>query len=312
MITKEQFISSVLYAFIGDAFGMPFDSVHPNFIADNYPDGFFMYEEPLPISKNNRLAAGSLTDVGGTSLMIMEMLNDSDKIDEYHFQKYLNRYLRYSSVKKHDMENNYNPSKEFANAPGFTNITRNLPYTLLNLNTPDLESNIHKLGTMTHTHKDSINYNLFHNMLLKDLTETLNLPLSIYNNLKYLSDDRDKDVMYRIIEEKQKYGIVDVKKFEDIAHYNDSDDVIYSNYSLALAAAINDNFSLIEKFLCAIYMGGATAFNCYIIGSIHGILHPDIEDVNELFLEKLHYGNEVRIIDLYDLAEHLYEIYIMK
>lgn len=311
MISKEQFTSSILYACIGDAFGMPFDSLNPTFIHDKYPEGFYTYQEPFPISRHNRLASGSLSDIGGTMFMIMEMLNESNEINTYQFQKHVNRFMRNSSVKKHDYEKNYDNFQQeaYIGRPGLTNISRALPFTLTNLSEPNLEQKINDLSMYTHTNEDSINYAIFHNMLLKDLAQTMSLPHSIFNCLKYLPNERDKNIMYRLLEEHQKQGVVDVDYFKDIAYTSTLDDIVFSNYPLAIASALNERYSLIERFLCSIYMGGATSFNCFIIGSIHGILNPDIESANEDFLERLHYGHEIRIIDIYDLVEALYEKY---
>lgn len=312
MLTKEQFISSILYAFIGDAFAMPMDGLNPQFIQKTYPNGFYTYEVPQPISKHNKLAAGSITEVGGTAYMIMDLLYETDELDPYYFKRALNKYLRFSSVRKHELEENYDNfgSEDFVYRLGLTNITRSLPYTLTHLNDPNFKENIKKLGDFTHKHPDSQSYLLFHNMMLKNLTETMSLPHAVYNSIEYLDKERDKETMYKIIQEYQSTGFVELENLENIGYANQLDDILYSNYPFAIAAAMNDKYSVWEQFLYSIYMGGATSFNCFIIGSIHGILNPDIQNIPEQLLERLHYGHEIRIIDIYDLAEALYKKYI--
>jgi hypothetical protein len=311
MITKEQFISSIIYSFIGDAFATPLDGLNPQYILNNHPNGFFNYIDPQPISKNHNLVAGSISDIGATAYMVMEMLYDNEEINEYQFSKFFNRLQRNSSFKKHDYEKNYDnlESQEFSGRPGFTNVTRALALTLTHLDSPYLEEKLVLLNDITHQNDDDRCYMLFHNMMLKDLTDTKNLALSVFNCLDYLPNKKDREIMCRILEEYKLTGAVDLEHILDISKPDSIDDIMYSNYPFAIASVMNEKYSLLEKFLNAIYMGGSTSFNCFAIGSIHGILFSDIERIDDTFLEKLHYGNEIRIIDIYNLAEALYNKY---
>lgn len=311
MITQEQFISSILYGFIGDAFGMPLDGLNPTFIRNTYPNGFAFYEQPQAISKHSNLIDGSFTDIGLTTFMTMDMLIDNDQINDFNLKRELNKISRLSSFRKHDFESNYVnfDTQENIHRIGLTNISRALPLTLSHLNDPDLENKLLNYNNLTHAHEDSKSYMLFHNMMLKNLTETKSLPHAIFYALKYLTNERDKEVMLKMIQEYQSYGSVNIENIEYIAYGNSLNDKIYSNYPFAIAASMNHNYSLLDKFLTAIYMGGATSFNCFVIGSIHGIINPDIEHINEQFFERLHHGNEIRVIDIYDLAETIYKKY---